>query len=219
MKYHARTLQRINQPVPTGNADTVAEAEKKLGVRLPASVKEWYCEVDGQCLLAKHSNNDRALAPGEFTRVDIDCKCLMIILHENQGVCWWAFELGRSDDPPVYVNLDPPPDKLFVYANSFSEFTYVRIFDFNAPWDSDRCLMETFKPLTEADVRWLESQFVNEPRSLGWPGTTTYRFTSDHGCITIWQSPEQADWICSASSRQALNELQQQTSHLWRRHA
>jgi hypothetical protein len=217
MKYHARALKRIGQPVPSGDADGVAEAEKKLGLRLPASVREWYCEVDGRQVLAKYSNNDTAFAPHEFKRVNVDGKSLVIIMNENQGVCWWAFELERSDDPPVYVNLDPPPDKLFIYAATFSEFTYVRVFDFDA-WDSDRCLLETYKPLSEADLKWLESRFVTEPRSLGWPGAVTYRFTSDLGRITIWQNLEQADWICSAPTKEALNELKRQLSHLWRRH-
>ena len=136
MRYHAKTIDLVSEPVPAGNEQSVILAERRLGVRLPESVREWYSEVDGRNLLSKYSNNDWALNPDEFKRVELCGKELVTFLVENQGVCWWGFELNGSDDPPVHVNLDPPPDNLFQYAATFSEFTYVRVFDFDGWYEA-----------------------------------------------------------------------------------
>jgi hypothetical protein len=210
------TLGLTSAPVATGQPNLLAKAEEQLGVPLPASIREWYGEVDGRYVLSKYSNRDWALSPHEFKLVNVNGKPLVIIMHENQGVCWWGFELDSSDDPPVYCNLDPPPDKLFLYASTFSEFTYVRVFDFDGFCDDDRFLMEIREPLSHADVHWLETNFTVEPRSSGWPSTVTYRFSSTHGRVTIWQSDRQADWNLSASSANALDQLKRSVSPLWR---
>ena len=116
MRYHAKTIDLVSEPVPAGNEQSVILAESRLGVRLPESVREWYSEIDGQNLLSKYSNDDWALNPDEFKREEVCGKELVTVLVESQGVCWWGFELNGSDDPPVHVNLDPPPDNLIAWA-------------------------------------------------------------------------------------------------------
>jgi len=116
MRYHAKTIDLVSKPVLAGNEQSVILAERRLGIRLPESVREWYSEIDGQNLLSKYSNDDWALNPDEFKREEVCGKELVTVLVESQGVCWWGFELNGSDDPPVHVNLDPPPDNLIAWA-------------------------------------------------------------------------------------------------------
>jgi hypothetical protein len=215
MRYNAKTIGMLRKPVPEGNEQSIILAERKLGIRLPESVREWYSEVDGRDVLSKYSNDDWALAPSEFARVEVCGRELVKFLVENQGVCWWGFELNGSDDPPVKVNLDPPPDNLFQYAATFSEFTYVRVFDFDGWYDEDRFLLETREPLQQTTLRWLESRFVSEPWSVGWPGTTNYRFSTPLGRIVIWDCEGQADWILTAPSSAALDHLKREVSAVW----
>jgi hypothetical protein len=215
MRYNAKTIDMLRKPVPVGNEQSIILAESRLGIRLPESVREWYSEIDGRNVLSEYSNEDLALAPSEFARVEVCGKELVKFLVENQGVCWWGFELNGSDDPPVQVNLDPPPDNLFQYAAAFSEFTYVRIFDFDRWWYEDRFLLETREPLQQSTIRWLESRFASEPQSVSWPGVTTYRFSTSFGRIIIWHGERQADWILTAPSSDALGHLRQQVSAVW----
>jgi len=215
MRYNAKTIDMLTEPVSVGKEQSIILAERRLGIRLPESVREWYSVVDGRNVLSKYSNGDWALDPSEFARVEVCGKELAKILVENQSVCWWGFELNGSDDPPVHVNLDPPPDNLFQYAATFSEFTYVRVFDFDGWWNEDRFLLEIREPLQQATIRWLESRFVSEPRSVGWPGVITYRFSTSLGRIIIWQGERQADWILTAPSSDALIHLKQEVIAVW----
>jgi hypothetical protein len=216
MRYHDTSVALIEKPLPAGDANRVASAEERLGVRFPASVREWYSAIDGRDVLSRYSNDDIAFEPEDFRLECIGGKKLIAVLLENQGVCWWGFELDAGDDPPVYVDLNPPPDNLFVYSSSFSEFTFVRIFDHEGFWDSDRFSLDTFPPLTTEDLEFLKQKFAQQPSSKGWPGTDTYRFLSELGRITIWQSKEQADWTLSTKSPAALAQLRGEVAHLWR---
>lgn len=216
MEHHSKTLHFIEKPIGTGSVDEILAAESRLGIQFPSSVREWYAEVDGRLVLAKYSNDDIALCPSEFRLETVDGKRLVVFLIENQGVCWWGFDLDGGEDPPVYVNLDPPPDQLFQYSASFGEFTFVRVFDHEGFWDPDRMSLETYRTLTPDDLETLRMLFVEEPQSLGWPGTVVYRFRTDQGRITIWQSDEQSDWNLSAVSPDSLVELQSSVAGICR---
>ncbi|MGB5492764.1 MAG: SMI1/KNR4 family protein [Woeseiaceae bacterium] len=216
MEYHSKTLDFIGKPLGIGNADEVAAGERRLGISFPVSVREWYTEVDGREILAKYSNDDPALSPTEFRLETVENRRLVIFLIENQGVCWWGFDLDSGDDPPVYVNLDPPPDKLFQYSQSFSEFTFVRVFDHEGFWDSERCSLDTFRPLSPGDLTSLRERFVEEPQSSGWPGNEVYRFRADQGRITIWQGDGQSDWRLSGHSPDALAKLKSVAAEICR---
>ncbi len=208
MSYHAKALDLLGKPVHVGDATELNAAERLLGIEFPASVREWYTTVDGRAVLAKYSNNDHALVPAEFRLETVDGKRLVVFLIENQGVCWWGFDLDGGDNPAVYVNLDPPPDDLFVYSTSFSEFTFVRVFDHEGYWAPDRMSLETYRSLEAGDLATLRARFSEESGSSGWPGNQVYRFRSRHGRITIWQSDEQSDWTLSAPSTDELETLQ-----------
>jgi hypothetical protein len=209
MRFHTNSFRWISDPIPSGHPETLDRTEERLGLRLPLSVREWYGDVDGRHILSKYSNRDHALLPSDFGRVEVGGKSLVIVLIENQSVCRWGFELDGTDDPPVYVDFRPHAKDLFRYSQTFSEFTYVRVFDFEALGDSDRMFWITRQPLTNDELRSLEGSYTVESRSWGWPSDITYRFSSTLGRITIWQSERQADWSLSATSPEALIQLQQ----------
>ena len=215
MNYHTRTLAAMRRPRAVAQGRSMAAVEQRLGTCLTLSVKQWYERLNGRDLLAKYSNDDRAIDPNDFRIVTVDDRSLVPVLVENQDVCWWGFELDGSDDPPVYLNFDPLPNVLFAYSRTFSEFTYVRVFDFDGWADREHSLVEIKEPVPHGTIEWLVNTFTSEPRSLGWPASITYRFSCHLGRIAIWQSEQQADWVLSAPSAHALRQLKELVDHAW----
>ncbi len=221
MNFHARTIEFLGSSPAAGDASGVLDAEALLGIDFPAAVREWYVEIDGRTLLEKHSNQDPARAPLDFALEMIDGRRLVVFQIENQGVCWWAFDPDSGDDPAVYVNLDPwtegdpKPDKVFLYTPTFSDFTFIRAFDFEGFHDPDRTHAEICRPLEEEDLGVLRGRFAEQPRSRGWPGDEQYRFQAENGRITIW-SWDQADWNLTADSAKGLDELIRSVRDIWR---
>ena len=216
MRYHKRTLKLLGNCYPAGEPERARAAEARLGITLPASVREWYADLDGRSVLGTYSNDDCPVPPEEFECMQFGGMTLIKVLVENQAVCWWGFVLDGSDDPAVYVNMDPPPDDLHLYSDSFSEFTYVRVFDNHGLWDEDRMSMHICGPLAADDLVALEDRFNSEPKSDGWPASVTHRYSDPLGRITIWSGPLQSDWILSADSGSALGALRERVSSIWR---
>ncbi len=216
LRYHAKTLELLRGDVPAGQGDRVEEVEARLGAALPASVREWYADIDGRSVLQKYSNDDHPLSPADFRRVEVEGLTLIILMGENQAVCWWGFELDGSEDPPVYVNVESPPDDLHLYSRTFSDFTYVRVFDHHGFWDEGRMSMDICDPLTADDLALLNDRFEVELTSEGWPSAVTHRFSSPLGRITIWSAPDQSDWVLSSDSPAALGALREQVQPIWR---
>jgi hypothetical protein len=204
-----------------GSNDAVLECEARLGLRLPASVREWFGPLNGHELLTRYSNQDRGIHPRDFALVKHGPCLLVRILEENQGCCWWAFELDGSDDPPVHVGVEPS-DPLIRHSPTFSEFVYLRMFDFGW-WDSpmgvldleERVLIETREPLRPASLEWLRRNFNCEPGSIGWPTPLTHRFKSSAGRIVIWADTDQADWVLAAPTPRRLAKLVRSVAAVW----
>jgi hypothetical protein len=207
MQYHADSLRRISDAIPSGHPDDLTRAEKRLGVRFAPSVREWYGEIDGNDLLSTYSNMDRALTPDEFELVRIGGKSLVIVMVENQAVCRWGFEVDEADDPAVHVQLKPWSGPLFRFARRFSEFTYVQIFDFAPFRRKDAFFSRSRKPLTDEDLEWLSGNLAAEPWTLGWPSDVTYRFASPLGQIIIWQSERESYWNLYGATEDSLLQL------------
>ncbi|MER6809848.1 hypothetical protein ABT299_11255 [Spirillospora sp. NPDC000708] len=93
--------------LPLGREDgtpeaELAEAEDRLGLRLPAAVREAYALLGRRPDL--HSNLDTLLSPGELV---VEHGAL-VFREENQGAALWGVMLGDlgRDDPPVHVRQD-----------------------------------------------------------------------------------------------------------------
>ncbi|MFE9796555.1 SMI1/KNR4 family protein [Streptomyces goshikiensis] len=84
-------------------ADLVA-AEERLGVRLPAALREAYLLFGRRRDLT--SNHDVLLGPSELY-VD-DSKEALVFRHENQGAASWGILLDslQDDDPAVFMRPD-----------------------------------------------------------------------------------------------------------------
>ncbi|MFE3627513.1 SMI1/KNR4 family protein [Streptomyces goshikiensis] len=84
-------------------ADLVA-AEERLGVRLPAALREAYLLFGRRRDLT--SNHDVLLGPSELY-VD-DAKEALVFRHENQGAASWGILLDslQDDDPAVFMRPD-----------------------------------------------------------------------------------------------------------------
>ncbi|MFE5214867.1 MULTISPECIES: hypothetical protein [unclassified Streptomyces] len=79
-------------------------AEVRLGLRLPAALREAYLLVGRRRDLT--SNHDALLDPANLY-VD-DAKEALVFRHENQGAASWGIPLDslQNDDPAVLVRLD-----------------------------------------------------------------------------------------------------------------
>src|SRR5688572_27586130 len=90
----------LARPLEAGDGypeEIVSEAERRLGIRLPETLRAFYLSAgrfDGFNLA-----HDRLLRPEDWS---LDAGKL-VFLVENQGVVVWGVEAGPSpgDDPPV----------------------------------------------------------------------------------------------------------------------
>ena len=92
-----------SQPKEGGFAPTdLGEAERRLGLTLPASLREWYLHSGARGDV--WSVQDRLVPPRELC-VEED---RLIIFRENQNVVQWGIQTSslREVDPPVVV-FDP----------------------------------------------------------------------------------------------------------------
>ncbi|WP_413754304.1 SMI1/KNR4 family protein [Streptomyces sp. R-74717] len=82
----------------------LAAAEERLGVRLPAALREAYLLFGRRRDLT--SNHDMLLSPAEL-HVD-DVREALVFRHENQGAASWGILLDslQDDDPAVFIRSD-----------------------------------------------------------------------------------------------------------------
>jgi hypothetical protein len=159
LKFHRKSLELIGYQPRFG--DTTYPD-------LPASVAEWFSLVDGVELLKKYSNEDVPVPPSEFKTFKHDGKEFVVFMFENQGVVWWAYEKSINDDPPVYINFDPPPDNWLFETESFSTFVYTWLFDHIHFFDDNLFIWESGKPIDESTLNFLQKEFFQEPTSFDW---------------------------------------------------
>ncbi|WP_394831397.1 SMI1/KNR4 family protein [Pendulispora rubella] len=194
--------------------------EQKLGISLPASFVEWYGMLGGIELLQRNSNCDN---PVPIVRLGAsldgpwddptDCVAegLLIFMVENQGVCVWAVQLGRSDDPPVLVACDPDYEWQ-PCAETFSSFIECQI------WDHAEILADTTPharmviqaqdlPLRSDDLAFLRRNFTERTTTRGWPGDIQYRFEHGETRLLLWDGEDQADWWICARTSENLTEI------------
>jgi hypothetical protein len=107
-KYYRTLFDTFGYPLTERTAlspNVIAAAEKRLGVRIPAALRDYYL-VAGRERRFNTSHN-RVLAPQKWT---ID-KQRLIFMEENQQVVWWAISTRNAgnDDPPIYQAVDDEP--------------------------------------------------------------------------------------------------------------
>jgi hypothetical protein len=229
LRYHhaAGQVLEVTAVVDEAARAAVVKQERRLGIRLPSAVAEWYALPELQELVAAGSNDSHyGLAElgrpyqgwGDGTR-DFLAEGLLLIRAENQGVCHWAVPLGEGDDPPVLVEVDSDPDELEwqVYARSFTEYAFTLAWDFRAFAMPHGVAAQELR-LRPEDRLLLEDRFHQRPQTYAWPGSVNYRFERPGQRVIVWDAPpphpaEQTDWWLLADTVEALRDL---ITQLWR---
>jgi hypothetical protein len=145
LQYHQATFDMLNRTPVFSEAAISAldKREQELGIKFPASVREWF-SIEGIHKIFHYYSNDDHLC--EITDIgkkrepyddeedfydepeEYYDQSLLAFLLENQGVFEMSFRLDGSDDPPVWVWDD---DHIWREVDkSFSRFIYIWIWDF-----------------------------------------------------------------------------------------
>lgn len=206
MRFHSATfgLLGIKPKVSSEAVSEVEGEENRMGFRLPASVREWYCNKGGINLLAKYSNQDWPIPLRKFAVKEWKGHRLLPFKYENQGVCTWAIVLDGSDDPPVYVDVDSNGAQWNMLAPTFSAYVYVCVWDYVSVLDQPGLVQAQNGPLSSEALDELERHFSAQPRTFGWLGSVQYRFAGKGQALLIWSAADQADWFVGASDAKSL---------------
>lgn len=204
--FHSATfrLLRSEPDVSSAAVSAVESAERRLGFRLPASVREWYCNEGAIEILAKYSNQDPPIPLEKFAVIEWNSLRLMPFKYENQGVCTWSISLDGSDDPPVYVDVDSDGKQWNMQAPTFSAYIYSCVWDYSVVLDLPALVQAQNGPLSEEAVGELRRHFSEKPSTFGWPGSTQHRFADKECAILIWAGEGQADWFVGAGDEKSL---------------
>jgi hypothetical protein len=206
LKYHNKSLELIGSQ-PQFSDDAYPE--------LPASIDEWYSRFNGLKLLEKYSNQDVPLSPPKFEVSWHNDKELVIFMYENQGVFWWAFEKCDNEDPPIYVNEDPPSDNWVLCCNKFSDFVFTRIFDFYHWYEDNLFTLATGKSIKRDRLGIVTSEYIQHPVTQGGYSKAQYRFSLNDQKITIHDHGSNYGWYLSADSPSGVRNLLEKFSGLY----
>jgi hypothetical protein len=107
-KYYRSIFRTFGYPLTERTAlspAVLAVAEKRLGVRIPAALRDYYL-VAGRERRFNMCHN-RLLPPSRWA---VDQRRL-IFMEENQSVVWWGVSTRNpgSDDPPVSQGINDEP--------------------------------------------------------------------------------------------------------------
>ena len=204
--FHTATFRLLGSkaqvsPVAVSQVD---ETEQRLGFRLPASVREWYCNEGAIDILAKYSNQDPPILLRNFAVTEWESLRLLPFKYENQGVCTWSIVLDGSDDPPVYVDVDTDGTEWTVQAPTFSAYIHACVWDYVLVFDQPALVQSQNGPLSSEALRQLREGFTEQPRTFSWPGSTQHRFAGEKNAILIWAGEDQADWFVGARDAKSL---------------
>jgi hypothetical protein len=120
----ARLARRVT-PADGQPESSISDAEARLGLRLPAVLRQYYL-LAGRFDRFNRAHN-RLLRPEEWSVADGK----LVFLEENQRVVFWGVTAGASpdDDPPVYQgpNVRGRPTEWHFEHEHCSEFLLVML--------------------------------------------------------------------------------------------
>jgi hypothetical protein len=214
--YHSATFRLLGFEPPEASADeaVVQEVEKRLGLSLPLSVREWYTRKDAVKILADHSNGDPPIPVKEFALKQWQVHRLLPFRIENQGICTWAIDLNGSDDPPVYVDVDSDGTEWQRLASRFSDYVYTCVWDYRIVFWQPALVQAQNTSLSKSALDNLAAMFSEQVQTHGWPGSTQYRFVRGGQAILIWAVEGGADWFVAAPEAEALERTLLAVWHL-----
>jgi hypothetical protein len=120
IKYR-KTIETLANPVATEDGVPAAEVvagERRLNIRLPSALREYYL-ICGRLEGLNRAHN--RLYPPDGWFVDAN---KLVFMEENQQVVFWGIPEGTVDDPPVLqgVNVTDQPMGWYPEHSSCSEF-------------------------------------------------------------------------------------------------
>jgi hypothetical protein len=200
MLYHGDVFELLGaRPRASTKAEEeLSLAEERLGLRLPASVREWYSNEDALSILAEHSNGDPPIPVREFAVSESGSGRMLPIRRENQGVCTWSILLDGTDDPPVYVSEVDSASRWQLHAPAFSTYVYSCVWDYGVVIGRLALVQAQHGPISDRTLRALADAFVEGPRTFGWPGSMQHRFSGDRHGLLIW-ADHRTDWMIGAA--------------------
>jgi hypothetical protein len=147
----------------------VERAEQRLGLRLPSSVREWYCNAEAIAILGRYSNKDWPIPLCDFVLQDWQGHRLLPFKYENQGVCVWAIMLDGSDNPPVVVEVVSNGAHWDLQAPNFAAHIFACVWDCAFVLDQPALVQAQNEPLSSETVGALCEHFQERPPTFGWP--------------------------------------------------
>lgn len=209
--FHQATFDLLEvEPQTSASARAELEStERRLGLRLPDSVREWYSCKYALHILAEHSNQDPPIPVHEFALSESSVGPLISIRWENQGVCTWAILLDGSEDPPVFVDVDSNGTNWQRLAPTFSTYVYTCVWDYRLVFQRPGLVQAQNDPLSSETLEVLSRSFEQRPSTFGWPGSVQYRFAGPQKQgIIIWsQEGQSADWFVAAEEAVSLESV------------
>ena len=149
-----------------------------------------------QCIVVDRPGDIRRWFPGWPGPV-------LVLSHENQGVCSWGVPLDDSADQVlVGGDLFDAGKATEPYAASVENFIAARRWDracLSAP-----LLQAQADVLDQASLGYLRARLTPAVATKGWPGARQYRFEGRGVRILLWSSARQCDWFISGSSEASL---------------
>jgi len=122
--------------------------------------------------------------------------------------------MNGSDDPPVYLNIDPKRVKWVLCCEAFSTFIFTRVFDFRYWCDTDLWISGSGNPVNSETLKLIRDDLVEQPKTYGFPGDVQYRFARNDQRIIIWDSPQQAYWHFTADTIASVVDIFEKYKHL-----
>lgn len=204
--FHSVTFRLLHfeSEISSSAQRALLESETRLGVKLPSSVRDWYCRDGAVRILAEHSNTDPPEEVEHLKIVDWRSHRLLPIRYENQGVCTWAIDLDGSEDPPVYVDVDTGGKEWQLFSPAFSQYVFSCVWDYRMVFFKPALVQAQNQVLSQEALEKLRGLFRQEIQTHSWPGSANHRFSNEHGAVLIWASEQQADWFVGASDANGL---------------
>ena len=205
--FHRATFELLGIE-PRTSIEAVGEleaAERRLGMMLPLSVREWYSYEGALAILAKHSNHDPPIPVQKFALTQSNTGLLIPIRWENQGVCTWAILPEGAEDPPVLVDVDSGGERWYPLAETFSTYVYTCVWDYHVVLARPALVQAQNAPLSQRAIEALRGILEERPRTYGWPGSGQYRFDGGDCGVLIWTTGDQtSDWFVGARDAASL---------------
>ena len=205
--YRVMNLKPTLDPQLGGTIDAL---ERGSGLRVPASVREWY-SVPGATAWLAHNRRNIFVSAGQLgdplRGADYLASGRLVTETDCQYCCRWIVQLRPAspdaeplvpipettttpdDDPPVFLVDPEAPDSVAdLYADRFSTYVLTSV------WDASMWSPEIFadfdRPLPPHALAVLRQRYPELP--------TTYAWAGNQGCEAVYRFSDGADRIMIA---------------------